>query len=136
MIRKLAAISILMVLVVTACSSKTDAEAALCDNIDSLQASIQAVKDVNVITDGTDSLKASLVDLRDRVQAVVDAATDVLRPDLDAIRSSLDAIEASVEHVQSGTPIADEAVNISNGLAELKQAGEGLVATAKSQDCS
>jgi len=136
MIRKLAAASILMVLVVTACSSKTDAEAALCDNIDSLETSIQAVKDVNVITDGTDSLKASLVDLKDRVQAVADAATDVLRPDVDAIRSSLDAIEASIEHVQSGTPIADEAVNISNGLAELKQAGENLVATAKSQDCS
>lgn len=135
MIKKLVAVSLPLLLVLTACSSKTDDEAALCDNIDSLDASIQALKDVNVIQDGTDALKSSVEDLKDRLKAVADSATDVLRPDVDAIGSALDSIQASIQKVTDGAPIVDEAVNISTGLVELKQAGEGLVETARSQDC-
>lgn len=135
MIKRLVAISLPLLLVLTACSSQTDAEAALCDNIDSLDASIQALKDVNVVQDGTDALKSSVEDLKDQLKAVADSATDVLRPDVDAIGSALDSIQASIQNVADGSPIVDEAVNISTGLVELKQAGEGLVETAKSQDC-
>jgi len=135
MIKKLVALSLPVLLVLTACSSKTDDEAALCDNIDSLGASIQALKDVNVVQDGTDALKSSIDDLKDQLKAVADSATDVLRPDVDAVGSALDSIQASIDKVAEGSPIVDEAVNISTGLVELKQAGESLLETAKSQDC-
>ena len=136
MAKRLAAISIMLVLVLTACSSKSDAEAALCDNINSLTDSIQTLKEVNVITDGTDALKASVTDIKDKLQAVADSAKDVFQPDVDAATSAVESIQASIDNVQSGAPIADEALNISTGLAELKQAGEALIATAKDQDCS
>ena len=136
MAKRLAAISIMLVLVLTACSSKSDAEAALCDNINSLTDSIQTLKEVNVITDGTDALKASVADIKDKLQAVADSAKDVFQPDVDAATSAVESIQASIDNVQSGTPVTDEALNISTGLAELKQAGEALIATAKDQDCS
>jgi ABC-type glycerol-3-phosphate transport system substrate-binding protein len=109
---------------------------AFCDTVAALQTSLDSLKNIDVVKQGTDALQASLTDVKTNLQAVGASAQDLLGPDAQAIQASVDALQTSIDNVKSGTPLTQEAAGIAAGLASLKLASESLVSTAKAQGCT
>jgi hypothetical protein len=142
-------------LALSACSDSTDggtpvaadspSEAAMvvsstpspsfCDSVETLQASLQSLKDMDVIAEGTDALQVSVDQIKSDLEAVGASGADLVGDDVEMIKTSVDSLQGSIDNIKSGTPIKDEAVGISADLASIAQAGEAIVTTAKSQDC-
>ena len=149
-------VAIAGVLALAACSSSTDSadsaasyspsEAAMasstsspvlsfCDTVQTLQASLQSLKNMDVVAEGTDALQASVDQIKSDLEGVGASGKDLVSADVETIKTSVDALQASIDNIKSGTPIKDEAVGIAADLASIAQAGEAIMTTAKSQDC-
>jgi hypothetical protein len=61
--------------------------------------SIDELKDVNPITDGTQGIESALNDVEDNLQAMRDAASDEARPEIDAFQDSLSDLKNAISNV-------------------------------------
>jgi hypothetical protein len=61
--------------------------------------SIDELKDVNPITDGTQGIENALNDVEDNLQAMRDAASDEARPEIDAFQDSFSDLKNAISNV-------------------------------------
>ena len=70
----------------TTSSSPTDDESAICAALDELEASGDALRDVEVVAQGTNALEAAFSDVKDNLAAVRESAGDGLSEALERCR--------------------------------------------------
>ena len=102
----------------TAAGSATTAAGsneALCAARGELQTSIQGLKDINILQDGTNGLQAAATAIKDDLASVKAAASAELQPEVKAAEDAVTAFTTALGNAGSG------------GLASLATAGSALV---------
>jgi hypothetical protein len=130
---RIAALLVALPLAVGACSS--DDEPDICEDLRSFQATLQSVLSVNVTSQGPDEVADQVELAKGTLQTVREDAAEVFADDLAAVESSLNEFESLIEDLQAGTPVSDLAVDIDETASGLRTALDGLVETARAQDC-
>ncbi len=116
-----------------ATSSPAADESAFCAALDELEASGDALRDVDVVAQGTDGLQAAFNDLKDTLAAVRESAGDGLRETLDAVGAAFDGLQDGVQ--DADTPLAKGDALVS-GLTDLQTALQDLRATPEAARCT
>lgn len=115
-----------LLLVGTACS---DEEASpVCEAREELESSVQELRDIDILDDGLDTLRADLDTVSEDLAALRAEAGEELAPQLDAFRGALDQVRSTVE---SGGSPAELAVSIGTGLSDLTTTGNELIEAAR-----
>lgn len=117
--------------VVTGCSSSRSSSQKLCDDVASLQSSVQALQDVDIVRNGVSSLQSALDQVKSNASKVVDSAQAEFKPQVDAFESSLTALGDALDDV------------VANGTAAVQQAAQNVQTTGadlqraiKSEKCT
>lgn len=103
-----------LLLVGAACSD--DEASPVCEARDQLESSVEQLRDIDVLDDGLDALRADLDAVGDDLAAFRAEAGDELEPQIDAVRGSIDQITSTVD--AGGAP-AEIATSIGTGLTDL-----------------
>jgi hypothetical protein len=119
--------------VAAACSDGSDSE--LCEDLRAFQATLQATTTVPVTSPGADAVEEQLQFARGTLETVKETAGEAFEADLTAIESALVDLGGLVDQLQAGTPATELAPQIEDAVAALRSAIDGLVDTARSQDC-
>ena len=105
---RLAAVAAMFVLTTTgiaACGGDDDDSASsspsLCDDSQALQSSVQDLKDVNVVENGTSSLQSAVTKVKDDADTLVTAAKDEFKPEVDDLTSALSTLATSIGNIVS-----------------------------------
>jgi hypothetical protein len=77
-------------------SDPTTTTSATCDDLARVQQDFDALKEADVVADGTEALTASLRSLRDSVSALADSATGDLADEAGSLRSSVDQLSTII----------------------------------------
>ena len=77
-------------------SATTSAASDTCADLDQVQQQFDALKDTDVVADGTDALTSNLESFRDSVSALADSASGDLKSEADALRSSIDQLSTII----------------------------------------
>jgi hypothetical protein len=64
---------------------------------ESLESSVAALTDLDLIAEGTNGLEAALTDVRDDVEALRDAASETTEDDVAALEQSVDDLRSAIE---------------------------------------
>jgi hypothetical protein len=89
----------------TAAATGTSAGPAneeLCADREALATSVDALKDIDLVAEGTDGVKSAVTAVKDDLEALRASAGDELKPQVDAVRSDIDDLEAAIEQLGSG----------------------------------
>jgi hypothetical protein len=104
-------------LLVTACggaddsSSPTSAPADdVCQDAEALRSSVDELKDVDLVAEGTNGANAAISAVKDDLAAISESAGDELRPQVQAVEDSIDELETKVDN-NDGAAAALEAVS-------------------------
>ena len=76
-------------------------DAELCSSVDDLQASVQALQDVDVVQDGTDAVSEAMGGVRDDLEQVARDAQDRYRESVEQVQASADAVRDAVRDAGS-----------------------------------
>lgn len=99
-----------------------------------LAASIDSLRNIDILADGTDAFRASLSDVGDALGALASEASDDLADELDVVRRAVDALDESVPPRDDGTPAGEAVGAVSGALEELSVAVDDLTAELD-RDC-
>jgi len=112
-------------------SSSKSSSSSLCNDVDSLQSSVQQLKSVDVAKNGTSSLQSALDKVKSDASAVANSAKKDFKPQVDALQSALQSLSTALENVRT------------NGVAPVQQAAQSVEAAqtslqsaVKSKKCS
>ena len=67
-----------------------------------MRTSVDALTNLDVVAEGTNSLTAAVDDVKDDLAAMRSSAGDELRPQVEAVQDALDELEAAVADLDSG----------------------------------
>ncbi len=95
-LRAAAAIAALSTVAVTACGSDESAQDRYCEAGESLEASVTALFELDLIAEGTNGLSAALEAVGNDIEELRDAATEATAGDVDALNESFTVVEESV----------------------------------------
>jgi phage shock protein A len=127
--RRIALVLLALCLGGLACSDDDADTSSFCEDRDDLRASIEDLRDVNVLEDGIEELDSNLDTVLQDVDTMRGSASE-LTPEVDAVRSSVEALQASV--TSASTP-ADKATALVEGLSDLSVAWDSLDEAAGSE---
>ena len=83
-------------------SSVAPANDELCADREALSTSVDKLKDLDLVAEGTNGVKSAVTDVKDKLEALRTSAGDELKPQVDAVQSDLDDLEAAIEQLGSG----------------------------------
>jgi hypothetical protein len=83
-------------------SSVAPANEELCADREALRTSVDALRDIDLVAEGTDGVKTAVTAVKDDLEALRASAGDELRPQVDAVQGDLDDLEAAIEDLGSG----------------------------------
>jgi hypothetical protein len=111
-----------------ACSSSTEGKDRVCADIDTLQASVTDLKNVNVAKNGTSGLQDALNKVTENAEALRADSESALRPTVDQFRSALTAVRTSIENVVSGgtEPVHAAVQNAQQSARDLQNQVQSL----------
>lgn len=112
-------------------SSASESPADVCADVDTAQASLQALVDTDILQEGTDTLKARLATLKSDVQVLVDSGREELAPESAAVKESI----ATLEEVLAGLkedPTAADLASVRPALESVKTTAQDLVTALES----
>jgi outer membrane murein-binding lipoprotein Lpp len=104
-----------------------DASSA-CEARDELESSVEDLRDIDVLDDGLDALRADVDAVGDDLATFRAEAGDELGPQIDAVRGSIDQIRSTLD--SGGTP-AEIATSIATDMSELVTNWNELAAAAQ-----
>lgn len=114
-------------------SSSTPSAPGYCAQAQSLRASLDTLRNVDVATDGVDALRSALADVKTDLDATATAAAAELKPQLDQVRTALDAVQTAADGLSTDN-VLQKAPGIVDALRQLGTATDALT-TAVTQRC-
>ena len=108
--------------------STTSTTADVCDDRDALRDSVDELRNVNVVEDGTSALDAAVSGVEQAVDALAQSGSDAIRPELDAVKSSLSKLGSAISDVSSTglQPVATAAAEAGEAAGTLLTEVEAL----------
>ena len=134
------AVAILVMAVgLISCSSDADSGTAaatatganVCDSADDLRTSLAALREVQVVQEGTGALELAWSTVQDDWARFADAARAEYRAEVDSVQVNADAVGDAVDAAQ-GSPSADTLGMAATAVGAFLQAAEALVDEASS----
>ena len=95
-------------------TSVAPANEELCADREALRTSVDGLKDIDLVAEGTNGVKSAVTAVKDDLAALRASAGDELKPQVDAVQSDLDDVEAAIEQLGSGGAAA--AVSVVSSL--------------------
>ena len=84
-------------------SSSTTAPANdVCQQADALRSSVDDLKNVDLVAEGTNGATAAITDVKADLTALGDSVSDELAPDVQAVGDAIDQLESAVQNLDSG----------------------------------
>lgn len=111
-------------------SPETDATEDVCAARDDLEQSVQGLRDVDVVTGGTDAVEAALGDVRDDLEALRDAAGSDLQDEVSDLESAIEELQGTLDG--STEPATGARLT---ALAQAVTAGGTLVSALQDLPC-
>jgi hypothetical protein len=109
-----------------AASSAVSSDRAVCQTADELRSSLAAVKDVDVVAQGTDGLKQAFAAVRSDLQQLRQDSAGQFSEQIDAVQADADAVQAAVDAAQSD-PSAQTLGTVASSVGALVTGGTALV---------
>jgi hypothetical protein len=103
------------------CSSSTKTSDSVCADIDTLQASVTDLKNVDVVGSGINGLRDALNKVKDNAETVRADSASALQPAVDRFESSLTAVRTALQNVVSGGTAA-----VKTAVQDAKQSARDL----------
>ena len=88
-------------------TSTTSADQAYCADSDQLKTDIDALKDLDVVADGTTAVTSQLDTIKSDVTALKDSAGDVAATEISTLETSLDDVQSSLSAVSGDLTVAN-----------------------------
>ena len=82
---------------------------ATCAAADAAQASLQTVRDTQIVKEGTDTLKANFAAFQTDAQVLIEAARADFAPQTDAVQASIVVLRTAVDNLTQSPTLADAA---------------------------
>ena len=101
-----------------ACGDDDDSS-SLCNDVDSLESSVQALGDVDVVQNGTSELRSALDDVQSDADALAESAKKDFGPEVDALQQALSTLGTALQNVGD------------NGVAPVQDAAQAVQTAAK-----
>ena len=111
----------------------TAATSAGCEEATALRSSLEALKNVNVRSDGVEALNSAVADVKKNLEAARTSKSSVLRPELEQVTTALDALQSATTDVTKDN-LAQKAPQIATALAQVATAAASFTA-ALSKSC-
>ena len=117
------AVLVLAVAGVAACGgddddSSSSSNQTLCDDSQALKTSIDDLKNVDVVQNGTSALSTAVTKVTDSATALIDAAKSEFKPQVDDLQTSLKTLGTSITNIPA------------KGLDPVKEAATGVETSA------
>jgi methyl-accepting chemotaxis protein len=96
-----------------------DQSASVCDARDDFESSVQTLRDVDVVSGGTDALEAAAQDVRSALDRLDDAARDEFGDEVDAVRASLDELADALRSFGDDGNTSDAASKVSDAATAV-----------------
>jgi hypothetical protein len=108
----------------------TTLPSSVCSQATALKQSLQDLKNVNVVQNGTSALSDAVATVKSNANALSESTHGQLKPQVDALQASLDQLESAIRNVGSGglTPVT-------NALSSVTDAANGLSQGVKNLKC-
>ena len=84
--------------------STTTTTVSFCDERDALRTSVDKLKNVNVVQDGTSALNSAVSAVGQAVDALAKSGKSEIQPQVDAVKSSLSKLESAIGDVSVERP--------------------------------
>ena len=124
--------TLIAVLLLAACGGSS--KPSYCSSVTDLENSVKGLTNVNVIKNGTSSLKSQVQKIENDAKSVVSGAQSDFPNETSAITSSVNALASSVKQI-SGKPSASQVVTIGQQATAAANAVKSF-ANATSSKCS
>ena len=111
-------------------ASPSSASAATCRAADDVQKSLVAVKDVDVVNQGTDALRQALTGVQSALSQFAEAAKGQYAGEVSQIRDDAAAVRTAVDAAVS-TPNTDTVGKVATAASALGQDAQRLVTEVK-----
>jgi hypothetical protein len=108
------------------------AQEKYCEAGASLEASVEALLDLDLVAEGTDGLESALGEVESNVNDLRDAATDAAADDVTALEQSVDGLEGAVSDL-GGEISSENVTGVQSAVQSVGAAAEGVLATLS--DC-
>jgi hypothetical protein len=111
-------------------SSPASGTAAVCADVDAVQAAFDDLASIELLKDGTDALREKFATLETAVRTLADSASSELSEERAAVRTSVDGLKASVEALTDSPSLQDAAAlktsvdSVRTSLTALKEAAD------------
>ena len=117
-----------------ACGDDSDDDSGqsdVCNARDSLDQSVQNLKDVNITEGGLSSLESAVDDVKTDAETLADSGSGDVKTDAQALEDDLTALGTAITQVSSNglAPITDAA-------SKVQSSADTLVETLQSETCS
>jgi hypothetical protein len=131
--KALAAIVLAAGLLVSACSSDSATPATTvpttCDDVAALKTDIASLASIDVVSKGTDGVKASVATIQADFDALKTSASTDAKPEVDAFNTALDGLKSSIDALGSAPLTLASAKDVITSAVSTASAGAALVAT-------
>jgi chromosome segregation ATPase len=118
------------VALLTGCGSSDEetAQDRYCEAGESLQTSITALTELNLIAEGTNALKAALADIEDDLDDLKDAANEAAEVEVDALEDAVDDFEDALSSL--GDEITTDNVSgVATAVRDVSTAAQAVYLT-------
>lgn len=118
-----------------ACGDDDDSSdtAAVCDSRDDLQASVQALGNVDILRQGTNGLEEAADDVRDALDHVQQAAQDEYGDQVDAVQSALSNLGDALGSFSDQGSASAGVSSVTDAATQLKDAVATLTSDLRDQ---
>jgi uncharacterized protein YoxC len=126
-----ALIALATALIIAGCSQSQSDTNALCDAKDNFAASVQTLKEVDVVKEGTSALRAALEQVQADGQAFMKEAKSSYGAEVNDLETSLSQLGTALRQVGS-----DQSQPVASAAAELQTSASALIDKVQASDCS
>jgi uncharacterized phage infection (PIP) family protein YhgE len=124
--------------VVAACGDDDDEATPtpnVCDQADAVRESVQAVGDIDVLSEGTDALSAAVDEVRTDLQALAGGVSDALAPDVDALTSAVDDARDVLSDITDDSSLNEKIDSVQEALTGIATAWSDLETAVSDAGC-
>lgn len=114
----------------TTAASDSAPSGDVCADREALSSSVQALEDLDVRTEGTEGLPATITSLKGDLAALQDSVDDEVKPQVQAVQDSVDELETAVDNIDS-----DGAAQAATAVASVATAAATLLDSLESAGC-
>ena len=111
-------------------SSTTDPADDVCTDSQALSASVDDLKDVDLVAEGTDGASAAITAVKDDLAAFSESAGDEVQPEVQAVEDAIDELETAMDNLDS-----DPAGTARQAVSDVASSVSALIATFDDGAC-